>query len=155
MNFLQTSGTGADFVASGERKATADKKPYDAAYRDIYDRNAPRLKREYLPAHLLVWRMFIFDGRNRPHAPPKRRVPVECCRRICRTRWQLIQKNYKIWDNYQVTPDPTDIYKKNHKGKYVAAPVYCALFCRFWGLFSSIHYANKMENPVKSLVPVY
>ena len=74
MNLPQTSRIRVDVAAAGERKATTDNKPSAAAYRDIYDRNALRRKREDLPAHLLAWKKFFFDGGMTPHAPPKRHV---------------------------------------------------------------------------------
>ena len=88
MNFAPTSGTGEEFATAGERKGTADQNASAVAHPDICYRNAPRLRGEGIPAHLLVWRKKIFDGGNKPHAPPQRRVDEVRCWRVRMTRQQ-------------------------------------------------------------------
>ena len=80
--------------AAGERKGRAEEIPSVAAYRDIYDRNAPRRRREDLPAHRLALRKLIFDGVKTPHAPTQRRVSEEHRWRDRATRQLSLGKKY-------------------------------------------------------------
>ena len=135
MNFSPTSGTREEFAAAGERKATADQNASAVAHRDIYDWNAPRRRGEGIPAHLLVWRKEIFDGGNKRHAPPKRRVDEVRCWRVRTTRQQLKRKNNKIIGNDWLAPGPTDNYEKTGMEKTAVTLVTVRYFVFTGGYF--------------------
>ena len=150
--------------AEGERKATPERKPSSATEQDILSVNAPRRRREDIPAHLLARRKYISDAGKTPHAPPEGRVRLERRWRGQATR----QLSPRVMTQRTLSPL---VFTKIPGGekrrspcllcKYLSfsgffsvsalckkmcktdrAPVSCALFCLFRGSEASIHCAH-------------